>query len=56
MMDLNHLLGTPDTSLSGLNTLNALKALTSNPSFITVDKTVLIILQFETEKIKFPQF
>lgn len=39
------LLGTPETSLRGRNTRKALNALTSNPSFISIANTVLIILR-----------
>ena len=37
----NNLLGTPETSRSGRRTRNARNALTSNPSFIMVDKAAL---------------
>lgn len=40
-----NLLGTPDTSLSGLSTLNARKAFTSKPSICIIFSTVLIILE-----------
>ena len=39
-----YLLGTPDTSRSGRNTRNALRAFTSNPSLISDDSAVLIKL------------
>lgn len=42
---LAFLLGTPETSLRGRNTRKALNALTSNPSFISIANTVLIILR-----------
>ena len=41
----NNLLGTPETSRSGRRTRNARNALTSNPSFIMVDKAVLTALR-----------
>lgn len=40
-----YLLGTPETSLNGRNTLNARKAFTSKLLKFSVEKTVLIILQ-----------
>lgn len=39
------LLGTPETSLRGRSTRKALNAFTSKPSFISIDNTVLTILQ-----------
>lgn len=46
-----YVLGTPETSLRGLNTLNALNALTSKLSFVNVDNAVLIILEKKNRNI-----
>lgn len=44
------LLGTPETSLRGRSTRKALNAFTSKPSFISIDNTVLTILQGDDVK------
>lgn len=42
-----YLLGTPETSLKGRNTLNALKAFTSKLSLVKNERAVLIILEMK---------
>lgn len=42
-----YLLGTPETSLKGRNTLNALRAFTSKLSLVKNERAVLIILKIE---------
>jgi hypothetical protein len=52
----SYLLGTPETSLRGRRTRNALKALTSNPSLMNIVSTILINLHNKMSKFLYTKY